>query len=50
MPRFPLGRLVATPGAREWATHVELLDMIRRHSVAASLGLLIAAAGLTGCG
>ena len=32
MPTFPLGRLVATPGALECATHPELLALVRRHA------------------
>ena len=32
MPTFPLGRLVATPGALDSATHPELLALIRRHA------------------
>ena len=32
MPTFPLGQLVATPGALDSATHAELLALIRRHA------------------
>ena len=32
MPAFPLGRLVATPGALDSATPAELLALVRRHA------------------
>ena len=32
MPTFPLGALVATPGALDSATHVERRAVVRRHA------------------
>ena len=32
MPTFPIGRLVATPGALETATYAELFALVRRHA------------------